>query len=88
MSDISILTRRSFYHSESHSAKLSVYIQQQKIIKAIRKVELSQEDHEELLDKIIDCNDSSILKIYKELEEKGIEKTLITIKKLRMSKIK
>ncbi len=88
MSDISILTRRSYYFHEDKSEKLHVYVKQQKLIRALKTMNVPELDFEEMLDKIIDCNDQCILKIYEDLITLGIEKTMINIRKLRMSKNK
>lgn len=86
MSKYDLSLRKSLYFTEDQSAQLSGFIQQQRILKAIKKLDIKEDLLEEMIDKIIDCNDKSIRKIYHEMKEKGIEKAALSIQRLRMSK--
>lgn len=86
MSKFDLSLQKSHYFTEDQSARLSGFIQQQQILAAIKKLEMKEDLLEEMIDKIIDCNDKSIRKIYHEMKEKGIEKAALSIQRLRMSK--
>lgn len=83
-----IALRKSFYFKEEESAKLSAYIKQQKILKQLKKLNLKESVIEELTDKLLDTNDTSIHKLYDEMNRVGIEKAWESVAKLRMSKNK
>ncbi len=86
MSKTDLSLRKSYYFTEDQSAQLSGFIQQQRILRAIKKLPIKEDLLEQMIDKVIDCNDESIRLIYIEMKEKGIEKAALSIQRLRMSK--
>ena len=88
MSQSNISFRKSYFFPEEQSNRLSAYVKQQQIIREIGKLELHEELVDEMIDKIIDCNDASIHRIHGEMKEKGIGEMWVSIQKLRMSKNK
>lgn len=86
MSEIAILTRRSYYFREEQSSSVSTYIKQQKIIRALKSLGLDEDELQDLSSKLIDSNDLSSSRIYQTYLKSGIEEARSSISNLKMKK--
>ena len=80
--------RKSYFYSEKEASSISIYIQQQKMIKAVKKLELDEEIEAKYINKLIDSGDDGIKKAFIKFKELGIENALSSIMRLTINKSK
>jgi methanogenic corrinoid protein MtbC1 len=87
MYDFNFATRKSVY-TGSNAEKVRLYIAQQKIIKVITKTVTKDDELEMLVNKLLDCNNTDIARLYQTYLEQGTENMLCVAKKLKQTKTK
>lgn len=72
----------------NNAQKVNLFIAQQKLIKAVKNYFTDESEKETVVDKLLDCNDRDIEKIFTLFEKEGIKSAAMTAKLLKQTKTK